>query len=441
VTAMRFAIATLGCKVNQYDTAMIEARLAARGFERCEFDQPADVYIVNTCTVTGRADAESMRLARRARRLNPAARVVMTGCLAQTSPGLLARHREVDAIVGLSRLEDLERAATGDNAERVMVANLRKERAPIELGAVALTGHSRAFLKVQEGCDQFCTFCVVPFSRGASRSVEPRRICAALDELHARGFREVILSGVHLGGYGKDLDPPIALTDLLEMVAERSPIKRVRISSLDPEELSDRIIAIIAQSDKFCPHLHLPLQAGHDLILARMRRRYDTAHFRNRVDRVLDAMPDAAVGTDLIVGFPGETPEQFEAGAAFIEGLPLAYLHVFPYSVRTGTGAAKMAGKVKAAEIKRRAALIRAVGERKRMAFASRFIGRRLKVLLEEPMDGGGFGGYSRNYVRVLTRGPAHLTNQVIEVEGSFVQAAQLVGEIVSSREESAFPG
>jgi threonylcarbamoyladenosine tRNA methylthiotransferase MtaB len=435
---MRFAIATLGCKVNQYDTAVIEARLAARGLERREFDEPADVYIVNTCTVTDRADAESMRLARRARRLNPAARVVMTGCLAQASPGLLARHREVDAVVGLSRLDDLERAATGEGGGRVMVANLRKERVPIELDAVALAGHSRAFLKVQEGCDQFCTFCVVPFSRGTSRSVEPRRICAALDELHARGFKEVILSGVHLGGYGKDLDPPIELANLLEMVAERSPIGRVRISSLDPEELSDRVIDIIAQSDKFCPHLHLPLQAGHDEILARMRRRYDTAHYRNRVERVLGAMPDAAVGTDLIVGFPGETAEHFESGMEFVEDLALAYLHVFPYSIRTGTGAAKLPAKVKAAEIKRRAAAMREVGERKRRGFASRFIGRKLKVLLEEPTDGGGLGGYSRNYVRVSTRGPTYLTNQVIEVEGSFVQATQLVGEIVSLREERA---
>jgi threonylcarbamoyladenosine tRNA methylthiotransferase MtaB len=435
---MRFAIATLGCKVNQYDTAVIEARLAARGLERREFDEPADVYIVNTCTVTDRADAESMRLARRARRLNPAARVVMTGCLAQASPGLLARHREVDAVVGLSRLDDLERAATGEGGERVMVANLRKERVPIELDAVALAGHSRVFLKVQEGCDQFCTFCVVPFSRGTSRSVEPRRICTALDELHARGFKEVILSGVHLGGYGKDLDPPIELANLLEMVAERSPIGRVRISSLDPEELSDRVIDIIAQSDKFCPHLHLPLQAGHDEILARMRRRYDTAHYRSRVERVLGAMPDAAVGTDLIVGFPGETAEHFESGMEFVEDLALAYLHVFPYSIRTGTGAAKLPAKVKAAEIKRRAAAMREVGERKRRGFASRFIGRRLKVLLEEPTDGGGLGGYSRNYVRVSTRGPTYLTNQVIEVEGSFVQATQLVGEIVSLREERA---
>src|SRR5580704_10816685 len=343
---MRFAIATLGCKVNQYDSAIIESRLGALGLDRGEFNEPADVYIVNTCTVTDRADTESLRLARRARRQNPNARIIMTGCLAQASPDLLAAHREVDAIVGLGRLGDLERAVMGEATERVMVSNLRKERAPIELRGVTLAGHSRAFLKLQEGCDQFCTFCIVPFSRGMSRSVEPRRIIEAIDELHGRGFREAILSGVHLGGYGKDLDPPVELADLLAMLAERSPIERIRISSLDPEELSDRIIEIIAQSEKFCTHLHLPLQAGEDGTLSRMRRRYNTAFFRDRVERVLEAMPDAGIGTDIIVGFPGETRDDFEHSFRFAESLPLSYFHVFPYSVRAGTTAAKFQGKV-----------------------------------------------------------------------------------------------
>ncbi len=434
---MRFAIATLGCKVNQYDSAIIESRLGALGLVRGEFNEPADVYIVNTCTVTDRADSESLRIARRARRLNPNARIVMTGCLAQASPDVLARHSEVDAIVGLGRLDDLVRAVMGEALERVMVSNLRKERAPIELRGVTLAGHSRAFLKLQEGCDQFCTFCIVPFSRGLSRSVEPRRIVAAIDELHAGGFKEVILSGVHLGGYGKDLDPPVELADLLEMLAERSPIDRIRISSLDPEELSDRIIDIIAQSEKICPHLHLPLQAGADSTLARMRRRYDTAYFRDRVERVLQAMPDVGIGTDIIAGFPGETARNFERSFSFIEELPLSYFHVFPYSVRAGTTAAKLPGKVAAAEIKRRSAMIRELGERKREAFAEKFVGKTLKVLLEESTEDGELGGYSRNYVRVLTRGATSQLNRELEVEASFAKGARLVGEIVEVRAAS----
>ncbi|HKV55472.1 MAG TPA: tRNA (N(6)-L-threonylcarbamoyladenosine(37)-C(2))-methylthiotransferase MtaB [Candidatus Binataceae bacterium] len=432
---MRFAIATLGCKVNQYDSALIEARLTALGGERIGFDQAAEVYIVNTCTVTDRADTESLRLARRARRLNPAARIIMTGCLAQASPGLLARSHEVDAVVGLGRLGDLERAAAGDIGERVMVSNLRKEVAPIEIGAVTLDGHTRAFLKVQEGCDRFCSFCIVPMSRGKSRSVEPRRIIEAIDGLAAQGFKEVTLSGVHLGGYGRDLNPPVELEDLLEMLAERSSITRIRISSLDPEELSDRIIAILSKSAKFCPHLHLPLQSGEDATLARMRRRYTAGYFRDRIDAVVAAMPEAGVGTDLIVGFPGETAQQFEQYFKFVESLPLSYFHVFPYSVRAGTSAAKFDGRVAPAELKLRAAAMRALGEYKRAEFARRFIGMRLKVLLEEVVGEGRLRGYSRNYVRVVTNGDAELTNCEVEVEGSLAQGAELVARMVSPAE------
>jgi threonylcarbamoyladenosine tRNA methylthiotransferase MtaB len=427
----RFAIATLGCKVNQYDSAIIESRLRARGMERRDFGEQADVYIVNTCTVTDRADSESLRIARRARRLNPNARIVMAGCLAQASPDVLSRASEVDAVVGLGRLDDLERAVASGAGERVMVSNLRKEKAPIELAAVALDGHTRAFLKLQEGCDQFCTFCIVPFSRGTSRSVEPRRVIAALDDLHARGFKEVILSGVHLGGYGKDLEPQVELADLLEMIAERCPIERVRLSSLDPEELSDCIVDVISQSDKFCPHVHLPLQAGEDEILSRMRRRYQRDYFRDRVERVLGAWPDAAIGTDLIVGFPGETERHFESYFNFVEALPLAYFHVFPYSVRGGTTAAKFSDRVKPADIKRRAALMRTLGEAKRIGFATRFNRTKLKVLLEERGADGRLTGYSRNYVRVLTNGPDELTNHEVVVEASTVEGDRLGGEIV----------
>jgi threonylcarbamoyladenosine tRNA methylthiotransferase MtaB len=429
---MRFAIATLGCKVNQYDSALIEARLRRLGLERCDVREEADVYIVNTCAVTDRADAESLRLARRARRRNPAARVIMTGCLAQASSGLLAKSEAVDAVVGLGRPGDLERAVLGEARERVVVSNLRKEKAAIELGAVMLEGHTRAFLKVQEGCDQFCSFCIIPFSRGRSRSVEPRRIIEALDGLHEQGVKEVVLTGVHLGGYGKDLDPPITLEVLLEMIAERVVIPRLRLSSLDPEELSDRIIEIVASDPKFCPHFHLPLQSGEDTILTRMRRRYLTADFRKRVERLVWAMPEVAIGTDLIAGFPGERATDFESYFKFVEALPLAYFHVFPYSVREGTTAAKLDDRVEAAEIRWRAAAQRELGGRKARAFAARFVGSKLQVLVEEVSPDGWARGHSRNYLRVLTQAGPHMTNQEVEVsiESISFEGAELVGQV-----------
>jgi threonylcarbamoyladenosine tRNA methylthiotransferase MtaB len=278
----------------------------------------------------------------------------------------------------------------------------------------------------------------VPTSRGTSRSVEPRRLFAALDRLAESGFREVILTGVHLGGYGRDLDPPVSLETLLEMVAERSPIDRVRISSLDPEELSDRILEIMAASDKFCPHLHLPLQAGTDATLVRMRRRYDVAHFRNRVERILESMPSAAIGTDLIAGFPGETAQNFDDYFKFIEKLPLAYFHVFPYSMRAGTTAAKLPDKVAGTEIKHRAAILRALGEDKRRHFVERFRGSRLEVLLEERGADGRLKGYSRNYIRVLVEGPDTLGNDEVEVVASRMEGLALVGEVAGVRDCSA---
>ena len=236
----------------------------------------------------------------------------MTGCLAQARPEKLAAAQEVDQVIGLARLDDLVRAATVQDATRVMVSNLRKEKAAISVGAVVPNGQTRAFLKLQEGCDQFCSFCIVPFSRGASRSVAPRQVLEILDSLHDQGFKEVILTGVHLGGYGQDLSPRMTLVGLLGMIAERCRIGRVRLSSIDPEELSDEIIDLAATSEKFCHHFHLPLQAGEDQLLARMRRRYQTDHYRERVERIIERMPEAAIGTDLIVGFPGETQEHFE---------------------------------------------------------------------------------------------------------------------------------
>jgi threonylcarbamoyladenosine tRNA methylthiotransferase MtaB len=430
---MRFAIATLGCKVNQYDSAMIESRLGGAGLQRCDFDQVADVYVVNTCTVTDRADTESLKLARRARRLNPRARVIMTGCLAQASPERLADAAEVDQVIGLARMDDLVRAATGHDAPRVIVSNLRKTRAAIDAAAVVQAGQTRAFLKLQEGCDQFCSFCIVPFSRGTSRSVPPRQVLEVLDSLHERGFKEVILSGVHLGGYGKDLSPPASLIELLEMIAERCPLPRVRLSSIDPEELSDEIIDLTAGVDKFCPHFHLPLQAGEDQILERMRRRYQIDDYRKRVERILERMPVAAIGTDLIVGFPGETPQHFERCFKFVESLPLAYFHVFPYSVRSGTTAAKFEGRVPPGEIKRRAELLRRLGEVRRQAFAARFVGTRLKVLVEETREPAcqRLRGYSRNYVKVLIQGTDQLKNHELDVEVSARDGMALVGSPV----------
>lgn len=439
---MKVAFATLGCKVNQYDTGAIETALLSGGDTIVPFDEGADVYVVNTCTVTDRADAECRRLARRARRFNPAARVVLTGCFAQTSPAKAALP-EVDYVIGIGRLADVLRAVRGNigaDEGRVFVDDVRKANRVSTLGAEVFGGQTRAFLKIQEGCDLFCTFCIVPFARGKSRSVEPRRVLGELRTLAERGFQEVVLTGVHLGGYGADLDAPIALADLLEMIAELRPVARVRLSSIDPPEVNGRLLEILSKSDVFCHHLHVPVQAGADAVLRRMRRQYDTALLQDVFSEVARVLPDVGIGTDVIAGFPGESEADFHAGVELVRQLPFSYLHVFPYSQRTGTTAARLGGHLEAAQVTARAKVLRRVGSEKRRAFADRFLGRDLRVLFESARDreSGLLAGYSRNYVRVLLAGGDALGNQELAVRAVERRGDRLLATVPGERRQDA---
>ena len=416
----RVAIATLGCKVNAYDTATIADRLRAAGCVLVDSDAPADVIIVNSCTVTDAADAESRRLARRARRSNPAARVILTGCYAQTQPLAAAAVEAVDHVVGLNRLDALVEAATAETPrlERVEVDRSRRETRVETFGARTFDGQTRAFLKIQEGCDLFCTFCIVPMARGRSRSLPPRAILAELDALAARGFREVVLTGIHLGGWGHDLDPPLDLVWLNDALVEQGRLGRIRLSSIDPHEVSEALVRRMAASPAVCPHLHVPLQAGDDGVLARMRRRYDTALAAERLAMIREVLPAAAIGTDLIAGFPGEDDDAFERTVRFVESSPITYGHVFPYSVRTGTTAAKLDGHVSKGTIAVRARRLRSACERKRTEFAQRFHGTDAEVLVETTRDpqSGALRGYTRNYLRARLEGPDAWMGRTIPV-------------------------
>jgi threonylcarbamoyladenosine tRNA methylthiotransferase MtaB len=434
---MRVAVTTLGCKVNQYDAASIETRLRDEGCTIVPFEPGADVYIVNTCTVTDRADAESRQLARRARRFNAGARVIMTGCFAQIDPHGAAIPG-VDHVVGLNRLPDVVRAVRGElasEAQRILVDDLRSVRSVRTLGAQTFTGQTRAFLKIQEGCDLFCTFCIVPFARGRSRSVPPRQVIDQLRMLAARGFQEVVLTGVHLGGYGEDLDPKLELSDLLEMMVEQVPVRRIRLSSIDPPEVTPRLLNLVARCEMVCPHLHIPVQAGQDEILRRMRRTYASGFVRELCAAIRARLPDAAIGTDVIAGFPGETEAQFEETLRLLEALPFTYFHVFPYSRRGGTTAAKLDGHLPPAVIKRRAQALRQLGQRKRAEFARGFIGREAQVLVEEnPAAAGGYvTGYSRNYQRVEFAGDAEMVNREVEVRIVGWRRDKLVGQMLGA--------
>jgi len=417
---MRIAITTLGCKINQYDSAVIHSRLEAQ-HSLVPIDEPADCYIINTCTVTDRADWEARQLVRRAKRLNPRAKVLVTGCYAQVSPQDVARVPGVDYVVGLNRLDDLlsfVTATADDGGVKIAVSDVKREHAVNVLGARALPGHTRAFLKIQEGCNFSCTYCIIPTARGLSRSVRVREVLAQVRRLADAGYIEIVLTGIHLGSYGHDLTPKLDLTALVEMIVESGLVRRVRLSSLDPREVNGGLIDLIAGSDLVCPHLHICAQAGDDEVLKQMRRNYDTRYYRDLLLRVRERLPDAALGTDIIVGFPGETDAQFERSLEYFAALPLTYFHVFPYSPRRGTAAASLPEPVPAPLKKIRAQKMRQLGREKKNTFCHSFIGRRVAVLVEGKRNPktGYHRGYSRNYLPVAVRAGADRVNQEMPI-------------------------
>ncbi len=438
---MRIAITTLGCKINQYDSAVIRARLEGEQHSFVPFDEQADFYIINTCTVTDRADWEARQLVRRAKRLSPDARVLVTGCYAQVNPQGVAQVPEVDFVVGLNRMDDLLRFANQPSRfgqQTVSVGDVRKERGIPVLGTRELPGHTRAFLKIQEGCNYSCTYCIIPTARGLSRSVPSEEVLNQVRSLAEAGFAEIVLTGIHLGGYGHDLKPKLDLTALLEKISESRLIPRLRLSSLDPRECPDRLLGLLGKSDVLCPHLHVCAQSGEDSILKGMRRNYDTAYYREVMMKARERLPDAALGTDIIVGFPGETDGDFQRSMEYFESLPLTYFHVFPYSVRTGTVAAGLSKQVPPAVKKERATQMRELGMKKKREFYRGFIGRRVSVLVEQAVDksSGAHKGYSRNYLHVMVHASEDRINCEVDVLLEKYESGWLRGRIVDREKE-----
>lgn len=427
---MKIAITTLGCKINQYDSAVIQNRLEMK-HSFVPFEEQADCYVINTCTVTDRADWEARQLVRRAKRLNPAAKVLVTGCYAQINPGDVADVPGVDYVVGLNRLDDLLRFVEAPrwNETQVAVSDVKRERGVAVLGTRALPGHTRAFVKIQEGCNYTCTYCIIPTARGLSRSVTPREVMEQVKQLADGGYKEIVLTGIHLGGYGHDLNPKIDLTAVVELIADSGLMARVRLSSLDPREVPDRLLDLLAGSEVICPHLHICAQAGDDGILKAMRRNYHTAYYRDLLTRVRERLPDAALGSDIIVGFPGESEAQFENSLAYFASLPLTYFHVFPYSSRRTTVAAALPDHVPVALKKSRGRLMRELGAHKKQAFYSRFLGQTVSVLVEAKVDGatGLRRGFTRNYLPVVVA--AEIANHEIDVRLTGFRNGCLTGE------------
>jgi len=417
----RVALTTLGCKVNQYETAEIEAGLVARGFTIVPFNDEADIYIINTCTVTHRTDYQSRQLIRRAHRANPSAVIVATGCYAQTAPERLAELPGVTLVVGTEAKGDIPRMLEEMTAVSpgVIISDTACIQAFSSVPLAHFPGHTRAFLKIQDGCCAFCSYCIIPYARGKSRSLAQDSVIAQIERFSTAGFREVVLTGIHLGLYGHDLSPRTDIVQLLGRIEELGCIDRLRISSIEPMEITEGLITLMAESTMVCRHLHIPLQSGDDGILASMGRHYTTGQFRAVIETLRTAVPEIAIGMDVMVGFPGEGEREFTTTRDFLEGLPIAYLHVFPYSKRPGTAAAGFPGHVDERVKKERAGELRALGRRKRIAFNETFIGRNLSVLIEEKRDRttGLCRGFSDNYIPVLIEdGNRFQSNTIVDI-------------------------
>ncbi|QJC52567.1 tRNA (N(6)-L-threonylcarbamoyladenosine(37)-C(2))-methylthiotransferase MtaB [Paenibacillus albicereus] len=419
------ALHTLGCKVNFYDTEAIWQLFKNEGYEQVDFDtDKADVYLINTCHVTNTGDKKSRQVIRRAIRRNPDAVIAVTGCYAQTSPAEILDIPGVDLVIGTQDRERMMDYVRQVQAERVpvnAVRNIMKTREFEELDVPDFADRTRAFLKIQEGCNNFCTFCIIPWSRGLSRSRDPQSVVAQARKLVEAGFKEIVLTGIHTGGYGDDLDR-YKLSDLLWDLDKVDGLERIRISSIEASQIDEDMIEVLNKSSKMCRHLHVPLQAGDDTVLKRMRRKYTTEEYAATIRRLHEAMPGVAITTDVIVGFPGESEEQFEAGYAYMKELGFSEMHVFPYSKRTGTPAARMEEQVDEAVKNERVHRLIDLSETMQLAYAEQYVGQTLGVIPEREHKGSAPGsglmmGYTDNYIQVVFQGDESMIGKLCRVE------------------------
>jgi threonylcarbamoyladenosine tRNA methylthiotransferase MtaB len=400
------AIATLGCKVNQFESESLMDSLEQKGYTLVPAGEKADVVIVNTCTVTHRADFQSRQMIRRAVRSGPDSLVIVTGCYSQVSPEAAEKIEGVAYLLGNSekaRIPDLLPLMQQGRMPRVQVGDVLKETSFSEEPVYSFHRHTRAFLKIQDGCDAYCSYCIVPYARGPSRSLSPERVIENLRRLKERGFKEVVLTGVHIGGFGSDLRPATSLKGLLERIEEEESPARIRLSSIEPLDFSGGLIDLLSGSSKVCPHFHIPIQSGDDVILERMHRNYDRSFLVTLIQEIHRRIPGVSIGADVIAGFPGETEERFESTCELIDSLPFSYLHVFPFSKRKGTPASTFPEAVGNREIKSRAEKLRELGKGKRLAFYRQLLHRKVEVLIEGRVGkkGSPLRGLTRNYIPV----------------------------------------
>ena len=431
----KIAFYTLGCKVNQADTASMEEIFRKAGYEIVPFNQAADVYLINTCVVTNNGQRRSRQIINRAVRHNPLSLTVVTGCYPQTAPEEVKAIEGVDVIIGnqeRGRIVELVETALNEKRTEILdnVQKMTVDTKFEELGAGTETDKTRAFLKIQEGCNQYCTYCIIPYARGPLRSRSLENIKAEVAKLVAAGYKEVVLIGIHLGCYGKEQGGEVTLYDAVLAALSVEGLKRLRLGSLESVEVDPRILDLMEVDSRLCRHLHLPLQSGCDKILQAMHRPYDTARYGELLRNIKSQLPDIAITTDIIVGFPGETEEDFAETMRFAEECGFAKMHIFPYSKRKGTHAEKMPNQIIEAVKEERAARLGALDEKMFHACLENAVGTESEVLFEQPVDDEHIEGLISSYQRVIVKAPVNLCGEIAKVKIVGVQEDFLVGEL-----------
>ncbi len=427
----KVALHTLGCKLNFAETSTIGNQFLSRGFQVVDFKENADVYVFNTCTVTENAEKECRQLVRRVLRQNPEACIVVTGCYAQLRPEEIAAIEGVDAVLGTAEKFRLFEVLNDFEKKQMACVFVSPGCEQVDFGPAHSTdadNRTRAYLKIQDGCDYKCSFCTIPKARGLSRSMDPDSVITDFRALLDQGYKEIILTGVNVGDYGKQYQ-----TDLYRLLLRMLEIDenfRIRISSIEPNLLSDEIIDLTSSNEKMCRHFHIPLQSGSPNVLKMMRRRYKTGDYQRLIDKLHSAVPGIGIGVDVIVGFPGETDEDFITTYNFLRDLEISYLHVFTYSERPDTPASDYAGRVEVFERKRRNKVLRELSSRKKNMFYHKNTGMELEVLFESENHNGLIHGFSSNYVRVSSPYDPDLVNKIARVKVNSVNNLTCSGEV-----------
>ncbi|OGC78382.1 MAG: tRNA (N(6)-L-threonylcarbamoyladenosine(37)-C(2))-methylthiotransferase MtaB [candidate division Zixibacteria bacterium RBG_16_50_21] len=425
----RVALTTLGCKLNQYETEAIACGLQKRGWQRVEFNQPADLYVIDTCTVTQQADYSSRQAIYQANRKAPEAKIVVTGCYAQIAKEQLQALPGVGLVVGSDYKDRLPDLIEEWYAGKTLEPNGNAFQEQKDFRVSTHTGHTRAFVKIQNGCQEWCAFCVIPMTRGQERSRPAPWIIDEIKSLVEKDYKEIVITGVHIGKYSWN---GLGLAALLKKILQESEIPRIRLSSIKPKEVNQELIDLIASETRFCRHLHLPLQSGDSKVLSRMKRRYTLDEFDGMVRNFAERIPEVTLGTDLIVGFPGETEEEFANCCRYVESSPLSFLHVFSYSDRPHTEASALAEKIDPQTINKRSAVLRELGDQKWQAFQETFPGKTLPVLIESRREKqyNRLTGLADNYIRVNLDGPNDYFNQIVPVRILRRDSRILLGEL-----------